>query len=148
MDGFERWEVGWEISMSELVDEFWLGQVAQPELAQPLQPEPAAQTAQHQVACGLRDQHLPAVPGRLHPGTPVDRRMVNAVAAGRPGLPGVQSHPHPQSRPLGPRLPPQGQLALPGRLDCGHRAGKHGEETVALPPGRSPPPRHAPRLRR
>ena len=34
-----------EIGMGQLIDQLRLGQIAQPELAQPLQPEPAAQPA-------------------------------------------------------------------------------------------------------
>jgi hypothetical protein len=109
--------------------------VAQPELPQPPQGEPAAQPPAGQVAGGLGDQHLPAMRGGLHPGAPVDRRVVGLVAAARPRLPGVQPHPHPQHGPRRPRLTAQPELARAGRLDRGHRAGKDGEHTVPLAAG-------------
>src|SRR6185312_5055388 len=74
--GMDRREVGGKVSMGQLVDKLRLGQIAQPELPQPLQAKAAAQTPCHQIAGGLSDQHLPALRGRLHPGTPVDRRVV------------------------------------------------------------------------
>src|SRR5689334_13072814 len=111
--GVDRREVGGKVSMGQLVDKLRLGQIAQPELPQLLKAKSAAQTPCHQIAGGLSDQHLPALRGRLHPGTPVDRRVVDIVAFLHMRLAGVQPHPHPQRRTRRPRLTPEPQLADP-----------------------------------
>ena len=90
-----------QIGVGQLEDQLRLGQITQPKLPQPLQPKPAAETARHQVAGRLGEQHLPAVRGGPHPGTPVDRRVVDIIAPLHPRLPGVQPHPHPQRVPVG-----------------------------------------------
>jgi len=131
----DRRKVGREVSVGQLVNELRLGQIAQPELPQPRQAEATAQPPAGQVAGGLGDQHLSTVRGALHPCTPVDRRVVDTVAAGRPRLAGVQPHPYPQRGARRPRRLLQGELARAGRLDRGNRAGKHGEEAVPLPAG-------------
>jgi hypothetical protein len=132
----DRREVRREIGVGELVDQLRLGQITQSELSQSLQAEPAAQPPLYQVAGGLGDQHLPAVPGRLQTGAAVDRRVVDIVTFLHMRFPGVHPHPHPQRRPRRPRLPVQPQLARASGLDRGHRAGKGGEETVPPPRGR------------
>ena len=110
--------------MGQLVDQLGPGQIAQPELAEFLQAKTAAQPPFHQVAGGLGDQHLPAVRGGLHPGTPVDRRLVDIVALLHMRIPGVQPHPHPQRRTCRPRLAREPKLAGAGRLTAATALGK------------------------
>src|SRR5215218_4480849 len=131
----ERREIGWQLGMGELVDHFWAGQITQPELTQLLQPEPATQIARNQVACGLGEEHLPAVAGGPHPGTTVDRRVVDMITAAHPRFPGVQPHPYPQPGTRGPYLTTEPKLTHPGRLNRRNRARKDGKETVTLPAG-------------
>src|SRR5262249_40085120 len=87
--------------------------------------------------------------GRLHPGTPVDRRVLGIVAVLHSCFAGVQPHPHPQRRARRPRLPVQRELARTGSLHRGHRAREHREEAVPLPAGgdHHPPPPPPPAAR-
>ena len=132
----DRREVGREVGVGQLVDQLGLGQIAQPELAQPLQAEPAAQPPCHQVAGGLGDQHLPAVRGGFHPGTAVDRRVVDIVALLHMRLAGVQPHPHPQRGTRRPRLRLQPKLAGAGRLDRGQPRWQRRRRNCHPPRGR------------
>ena len=119
--------------MDQLVDELWHSQIAEPERPELLQPETATQPVADQLARGLGEKHLPAVRSSFHPGTTVDRRVVDTAAAVRPRFPGMQPHPHLQREARRPRLMRQPELAGARRLDRGNRAGKHREETVTLP---------------
>jgi hypothetical protein len=67
--------------MDQLKEQLRLGQIPQPELTQLLQPEPAAQTARHQIPRRLGEQHLPAMAGGPHPGTTIDRCVVDMIPA-------------------------------------------------------------------
>ena len=100
-------------------------------LEQPLRPRQANQVVltqrqqTHVVGKPVADQflgdegqqHLTAVPGRHHPGRPVDRRT-EVVAVPLLRRPGVQPHPHPQRHR--PRLRPEPPLRLDRRP---HRLG-------------------------
>ena len=71
--------------------------------------------------------------GGPHPGTTVDRCVIDMIPAAHPHLPGMQPHPHPQSTTGRPHLTFQPKLTHPGRLHRRHRAVKDSKETVTLP---------------
>jgi hypothetical protein len=67
----KRWKLAAKPLCEELEDSLRLCQVLQPMLAQVAQSEPLRQFSLHELARGLRDEHLAAVTGRGDPSPPV-----------------------------------------------------------------------------
>ena len=79
----------------------------------------------------LRHQNLPTVPSSADTRGAMNGQPRVAPIAGD-GLPRVQTHPHLDLDALGPRVRPQGKLALYGGEERVPRAGKSDEERVSL----------------
>ena len=107
-----------------------LGQVLQPVLAEVREREPGVLLGQ-QVVRGVRDQHLPAVPGRADPRAPVDPDP-DVALRGRRRLGGVDAHPDPELPPVRPRVAGEGSLPLARRPERVARPREGDEEGVAL----------------
>ena len=85
-----------------------------------------------QVACRVRDEHLPAVRSRADPRCAVDGDADVAALAGQRRLAGVDTHPHLRLLDVAPVVLRQGALTGRGAVDRRARAPEGDEERVAL----------------
>ncbi len=91
------------------------------------------QVVRHQLRRGGRQQHLAAVSDRAQ-ASAADHRGAEVVAlVAQLRVPGVQRHPHPQRRAVGPVLGGQRALGVERRRQRVAGAREDGDDTVTLP---------------
>ena len=87
------------------------------------------QPVAHQHRRRLRHQHLPPIPDRSHPRSPVHLQAHQAGSRLR-RFPAVDAHPHPHPLPARPRMALKGLLHLQHRRHTPPRRGEHREKAV------------------
>ena len=124
--------------MTQLVEVLRLVDVLQTTLAQVANRHTRRKILLCELAGGRGQQHLTAVAGSGDA-----RRPVNADAdvplLADPRLTGVQTHPNPDRRPVGPALGGQVTLSIDGRRHCVCGGRKGNEERVTLRVHHLPP---------
>ncbi len=123
VEGLEGGEVGAEVGVDELIEVLGLGEILETMDAEVTNGGVGGEVADAEVDGVLREEHLPAVPGRHDASGAVhDRTKVVVVAA--EGLAGVDAHPGPDGCGA-PRFGMQRPLGVDAR---GHRIGRSGED--------------------
>ena len=100
----QRRELVAEIGMHELPDPLGPAEILQPVQPQIAQLGAVGQRIDHQIARGVGDQRLPAVPDRAHARAPDDRRAEVVAGIAQANLAGVERHAHAHFATRGPRF--------------------------------------------